>query len=245
MRLIWISIGVASVFLLAIVFCVAVFLGPSRAPDIWMEIAKACIQLVVVVGLGGVVGGVLKVVDEQRSQRRLRDDLRFKVFQEVVTAYHRLKFVRRNLRAVGLRRPEPGRLRPEQVSALRKGQTTLVEVELTLEQMNRELETRSIFDRSPEIRRHLARLLAYLSKIIDEWEHYGGQVWGDQQSVSVGELPRLQAFLGRAEHDFRPNAADPMGWVEWIIRDELISARPSKLTRIRIGQRHSAVAASP
>jgi hypothetical protein len=237
MKLIWISMAAASVLLIAFVIGVAVFIGPSKAPEIWMEIAKACIQLVVVVGLGGVVGGVLKVVDEQRSQRRLRDDLRFNVFQEVATAYHRLKFVRRNLRAVGLRRPGPEQLRPEQVSALREGQTTIVEVELNLEQMNRELETRSIFDRSEEIRRHLARLLAYLSRIIDEWEHHGGQLWADQQSVSLNELPRLQAFLGRAEDDFRPNAADPMGWVEWIVRDELVIARPSTFSRFRNSRR--------
>jgi hypothetical protein len=231
MRLIWLSMAAASVLLLAIVSCVGVFLAPNRAPDIWIEIAKACIQLVVVVGLGGAVGVVLKAVDERRSQRRLRDDLRFRMFQEVVSAYHRLKFVRRNLRAMGLRRPGPERLRPEQVSALREGQTTLVEVELTLEQMNRELATRSIFDRSDEIRRHLARLLDYLSSIVDEWEHYGGPLWEDQQSVLIDELTRLQAFLGRAEDDFRPNAADPMGWVEWIVRDELVSAQSSTAMR--------------
>jgi hypothetical protein len=237
MRLVWLSMAAASVLLLAVVLCIAVFLAPSRAPEIWMEIAKACIQLVVVVGLGGAVGAVLKAVDEQRSQSRLRNDLRFRVFQEVVSAYHRLKFVRRNLRAMGLRRPGPERLRPEQVSALRDGQKTLVEVQLTLEQMHRELETRSIFDRSEEIRRHLARLLNYLSSVVEEWERYGGQLWKDQQSVLVDELPRLQAFLGRAEDDFRPNAADPMGWVEWIVREELVSAHSSTATKGRAATR--------
>ena len=51
--------------------------GPA---DIWTEIAKACIQLVVVVGLGGIVGVMLRSVDERRDERR------FDIFQELFDA---------------------------------------------------------------------------------------------------------------------------------------------------------------
>jgi hypothetical protein len=38
----------------------------------------------------------------------------------------------------------------------------------------------------------------------------------------VRDLHLLQAFLGPAGDDFRPNAADPMGYAQWIVRDELL-----------------------
>jgi hypothetical protein len=209
------------VLLLAAVACIGVFLVPGRGTDIWVEIAKACIQLVVVVGLGGIVGLVLRSVDEMRDQRRARDDRRFAIFQQLVTAYHRLKFVRRNLRTVGLRHPGPEQLRAEQLAALREGLTSIVEVDLTLEQVYRELDARSVFTDQVSIHEHLGRLLKYVSCLVEEWEMHGGGFWDDQQAIRVGDLPKLQAFLGPAKDDFRPNAADPMGRVEWIVRGEL------------------------
>lgn len=125
-RIIWLSTAAAVVVLLAVVICVAVFLAPSRAADIWTEIAKACIQLVVVVGLGGIVGVVLRSIDERRDERRARDERRFAIFQELVDAYHRIKLVRRRLRTVGLRAPGPERLRSEQLKTLREGMTTII-----------------------------------------------------------------------------------------------------------------------
>jgi hypothetical protein len=222
-RIIWLSTAAAVVVLLAVVICVAVFLAPSRAADIWTEIAKACIQLVVVVGLGGIVGVVLRSIDERRDERRARDERRFAIFQELVDAYHRIKLVRRQLRTVGLRAPGPERLRSEQLQALREGMTTIIEAELTFEQIYRGLDTRSVFDKNDDIRKHLGRLLDYTSGLVGEWEKYGGAFWKDTQTRRVADMPKLQAFLGPAKADFTGRAADPIGWIGWIVRDELLS----------------------
>jgi len=121
MRRIWVGAATAVLVLLAVVICVAVFLAPTRASNIWTEIAKACIQLLVVVGFGGVVGTVLRSVDQRRDERRARDEQRYAIFQEIVDAYHRLKYVRRHLRSMGLRAPAAERLNSKQLTALREG----------------------------------------------------------------------------------------------------------------------------
>jgi hypothetical protein len=204
-----------------------------------MEIAKACIQLLVVVGLGGVVGVVLRSIDERREERRARDERRFAIFQQIVDAYHCVKLVRRSLRTVGLRDKALAQLRPEQLASLRDGMTKIIEADLTLEQIDRELETRRVYDRTDDLRYQLQRILGYLSPLVEEWEKNGGKLWSDQQAVRVQDLPKLQAFLGPAGSDFRPHAADPMGWIGWIVRDELLGSGPSRPTDPAVPPAHA------
>jgi len=239
-RRIWIGVTVTVLLLLAVVICVAVFLVPERAGDIWAEIAKACIQLFVVVGLGGVLGTVLKSVDQRRDERRARDDQRYAIFARIVDAYHNLKFVRRNLRSVGLRAPAPESLRAEQLTALREGMTSIVQVELTLEDIDRGLDARAVFDRTDDIRNNLKRLLKYTGGLVTEWEKNGGALWKGDQAVRVGDMPKLQAFLASAPVSFTSGAADPMGWIEWIVRDELSSTRHTRRPRGAEKQRPAA-----
>ncbi|MBE1551892.1 hypothetical protein GGC64_005979 [Mycobacterium sp. OAS707] len=222
----------AVLLLLAVVICVAVFLAPTRASDIWTEIAKACIQLLVVVGLGGVVGTVLRSVDQRRDERRARDEQRYAIFQQTVDAYHRLKYVRRYFRSMGLRAPAPQPLSSKQLTALRDGMTDVIQVELTLEDIYRGLDARPVFDRTKDIRHQLDRLLKYVSGLVKEWEKSGAALCKNSQAVHVDNLPRLQAFLAPAPVSFTAGAADPMGWIEWIVRDELSSTRHTRRSRV-------------
>jgi hypothetical protein len=202
---------VAGSFVLATVIVIAVARAvPEQRDELWIDLAKAGIQLAVVIGLGGVL-----------------DEHRFEVFRDVIAAYHQLKSVRRNLRTVGLRDCTDHPLRPEQIEALRSEMATVVEVQLTLEQMMRELDARSTtFARSAEIALHLSRLAIYVDGLVEEWEKHGRKFWADHQPGKVSDLKALQAFLGRAADDFRPRAADPLGRVEQIVREELLG-RPS------------------
>lgn len=230
MKRAWVAALVSMAALVMAVVAIGGWAVPARRDDLWVELAKAGIQLVVVIGLGGVVSAVLRTIDVSRERRRIRDERRFAIFQQLVTAYHQLKFVRRNLRTVGLR-DGPDELLPEQVEALRAGMATVVDANLTLEQLYRELDARSVFERSEEVHHHLGRLLQYLSNLIDEWEHNGAGFWSTRQTGRVRDLVVLQAFLGPAKDDFRPNAADPMGRVEWIVRDELLAGETRKAQR--------------
>ena len=223
MKRIWFAAAAAMITLVLAVVAIGVWAVPARRGDLWFELAKAGIQLVVVIGLGGVVSSVLRTADVARERRKILDEHRFAIFQQLVTAYHQLKFVRRNLRMVGLR-DGPDALRSEQVEALRAGMTTVVDVDLTLEQVYRELDARSVFDRSQEIHGYLGQLLTYISKLVEEWETHGASFWPDRQTGRVRDLVVLQAFLGSAEDDFRPNAARPMGRVEAIVREELLGS---------------------
>ena len=146
-----------------------------------------------------------------------------------MTVYHRLKFVRRNLRMVGLR-CHPNVLRSEQVEALRTGMETITEAQLTLEEIVRGLDARPVFDQAEEIHRRLTVLASYVGELVDEWENQGRHFWVDQQTRKVGKLPRLQKFLGPAEDDFRPNAAEPLGWVEFTVREQLLDGKTARST---------------
>jgi hypothetical protein len=215
--------------LIAGVTAIALWMVPDRRDDIWVDLARAGIQLVVIIGLGGVVSLVLRDTEAARERRRLLDERRYAIFEQLVTVYNRLKFVRRDLRMVGLR-SRPAVLRPEQIQALRTGMQTITEAQLTLEEVLRGLYARPVFDRSDEIQDRLAALASYVGQIVDEWEKQGQHFWVKQQTRKVGDLPRLQKFLGRADCDFRPNAAEPLGWVEWIVREQLPEGRTNHLT---------------
>ena len=169
--------------------CFSPLRGP---PTFWTEIAKACIQLVVVVGLGGIVGVVLRSIDERRDERRARDERRFAIFQELVDADYRIKLVRRRLRTVGLQAPGPERLRSEQLKETSGGNDNDHQAELTFEQIYRGLDTRSVFDQNDDIRKHLGQLLDYTSGLVGEWEKYGGAFWKDTQTRRVADMPKLQ-----------------------------------------------------
>jgi hypothetical protein len=210
--------------LLAAVAGIAVFLVPGRRADIWIELAKACIQLVVVVSLGGIVGLVLRSIDLWRDEARAVYDRRRGILEQLVVAYQRLKFVRRDLRAIGLGHPARERLRAEQLKALREGMTSIIEADLAIEQVYREVDdARANFVPvdSDVVHEQLRRLLEYVGSIVDEWERYGGEFWEDEQPIRMRDLPRLQAFLGPAEDDFLPRAGEPLGRVEWTVRRAL------------------------
>jgi hypothetical protein len=236
---------VLAAMLVAAVTAIALGAVPDRRDDIWVDLARAGIQLVVIIGLGGVVSLVLKDAEAARDRRRLLDERRYATFEQLVTMYNRLKFVRRNLRMVGLR-SHPDALRAEQVEALRTAQQTITEVQLTLEEVLRGLDARPIFDKAKEIHERLGILTIYVDKLVDEWERQGKHFWVDQQTRKVGDLPRLQKFLGPAKDDFRPNAAEPLGWVEWIIREQLIEGKMALLTsRAQHSNRAQAPARAP
>jgi hypothetical protein len=221
--------AVLAALLVAGVTAIALWVVPDRRDDIWVDLARAGIQLVVIIGLGGVVSLVLRDAEAARERRRLLDERRFATFEQLVTVYHRLKLVRRDLRMVGLR-CHPDVLRPEQVEALRTGMQTLTEAQLTLEEIVRGLDARPVFDNAEEIHNRLTSLASYVGKIVEEWEDEGRHFWVDQQTRKVAKLPRLQKFIGPAPDDFRPNAAEPLGWVEWTVREQLLDGKTTDVT---------------
>jgi hypothetical protein len=115
-----------------------------------------------------------------------------------------------------------------QLTALREGLTSIAEADLTLEQIYRGLDARSVFTDQASFHEQLGRLLKYLSGIVEEWQMHGGGFWDDEQTVRVGDLPKRRVLLGPATDDFGPNAADPMGRVEWIVPGELPNAHYSR-----------------
>ena len=86
------AVGIAAAVALVVgLIAIAVAAVPDQRDELWIALAKAGIQLLVVIGLGAIVGAVVKSAEEARDQRRQRDERRFAIFTQVVSAYHRLK----------------------------------------------------------------------------------------------------------------------------------------------------------
>ena len=86
------------------------FTSSSRRSDIWIDLAKAGVQLGVVVVIGGVIATLLRSFDDYRDYRRREREYRLSVFHDLLGAYKGLKAARRTLRAFGFRAPASGTL---------------------------------------------------------------------------------------------------------------------------------------
>src|SRR4051812_48391791 len=121
---------------LASAFAVA----PVEDAQIWLELVKGSVELVVVVALGGVVTFAFKRWEVGRAGRRLEDDYRLGVLRELVDAYHRTKSVRRTLHASGfVRPPRTHVLTAEQVREFQAQMRLLDDAQLAMEMVAREI----------------------------------------------------------------------------------------------------------
>jgi hypothetical protein len=199
--------------LLSFVVAIGAFVIPSRASDLWMEASKGASQLAVVILIGGAVAAMYRGIEADREQRRARDELRFKIFQQLGVTYQQLRIARRNLKFAGIHinqaSPTPSDLSKAQVEILRKSMLSIVEITTTLEQITQELAVRTVFDDLREIVAALFAIVGYTERIIHEWQNHGVNFWPDQSSGDIRDLTALKEFLGDTEKSFRPKVRVP------------------------------------
>lgn len=105
----------------------------------------------------------------------------------------------------------------------------IIDIQLTFERVQRELDARSTaFSQQNHIAWHIERLQQYVHDLVQEWERNGGRITGDGTVPPDVRFERLHAFLGPARLDFRPCAADPMGHVEFAVRDEFFGSAATR-----------------
>jgi hypothetical protein len=198
--------------------CLAVILfwlglrnAPKKGDEIWLEVAKAGLQLGVVTIVGGGIAASLKHLEATREQRRQLSDYRLGILRSVVTSYNRIKAVRRILRAHGFRSSAVDNLTAEQVSAFDSQLQHLNEEQLTLEATYRDIEAQpALFTNSACIQSALKTVEEYLHGVIQDWEDHGAEVVAHAPANVLNKMSQLQTFLGSSKLGFKSGAGTPM-----------------------------------
>ena len=248
--------------ILAFAFAVAValtiigsILSSPQLSDPWLEVAKAGLQLGVIVLVGGAVTYGFKFLESERDARarRLeserdararqleserdaqarRDEYLLGVIRNLVESYNRIKSVRRTLRAYGFLkpkapRPDAHRFTAEQVDAYRKQMFVLMEAQLRLEEISREISAQpQVFEHSEALEVLIHSGESYVNEIIGDWEDHGVDVViGAHAERTTDVFKHLQNFLGSssAEVGGIKTLSEPVGEIQRLIQGQFLGA---------------------
>lgn len=196
------------------------FTAGSRSDDVSLELVKTGLEIAAVVVLGSAVAAAFRTRDERRVDEQRIGEYQASTLNELWAGYHRIKAVRRTLRAAGFDKAKPGSsLSAKQSADFHAQMDVLNDAQLTLERLGREVEgQKELFAMHGEcIAWLLGRAAHYVNGVIDDWEKHGPQVKEQADFVELAKRPdeegepslrRLSAFLGRAspEDDKVPSA---------------------------------------
>ena len=109
------------------------FMAPERHSDMWVELVKSSIQIIVLAVAGGVVGAVLRDRDAARDAEIRRRAYFLAFLDQIDVSYGQVKSVRRMLRTYGFGQPREGGLTPQQVVGFRTQMAHLNDAEVAYE----------------------------------------------------------------------------------------------------------------
>ena len=218
------AVPVALVVAALLAVIIGIVLIPSRREDIGFEIAKAAVHAIPFVILSIGVGLFLRWSEGSREDRRLSDEHRRKIFDEVVTAYNRIKGTRRWLRAAGYLDITTGSLSAERLAELDRRMEALSDAELELEKVKREVELHPhVFTHADDLVRDLTQVTRYLRGVVKDWEK--SELTVDDGVRHVATWTELQGFLrkgGTEGATFKECASDPMDAVVKALLSDLL-----------------------
>jgi hypothetical protein len=244
-RLAWVrrALTGAAVIAVALLIIGLAATAPSKRADLWFEAAKAGLQLGVVVIVGAVVGYALRYLEaerelarrreeaERQEQRRL-DQYRLNLARDLLAAYNDVKRVRRTLRAYGFASTDRGiELTADQVAEFRKQMNSLIEAQLSLEMVKREIQGQDrVFDADAlGLVKRLSDAEKYVSDVIHDWETYGTAIDVDRDaSDAMSDFKQLQGFLAPAKDPtskFKCSLSDPLDEAARVIRQHHLAGR--------------------
>lgn len=167
---------------------------------IWFELARTGLGVLAVAILGGAAAASFRSREARRESLRRRDEYRAAFVSELWDAYHRIKAVRRALRAAGFGAPQ-GELSAKQALDFHAQMDILDDAQLALEKLVRTVRReRDVFD--PYDKRLLFLLSTaenYVKDVLADWEKHGREVRGRSDfAEAMTDFENLQSFLGRA-----------------------------------------------
>jgi len=113
----WPWLAIATFLAAAVLAGVLIFVGKASSGDLSFELSKAGIQLLAIVIFGGAVAAAFRSLDARREDLRRLDAYRAATVDELLDAYHRIKAVRRALRASGFDQQDSESVSAEQCAA--------------------------------------------------------------------------------------------------------------------------------
>jgi uncharacterized protein (UPF0335 family) len=195
----------------------------EKGDQIWIEIAKAGVQLGILSIIGGGIAAVLRRLESLREEQRTLNEYRLNVLRDVTTSYNQIKAVRRILRAFGFNSRMTRPLAPDQVTEFHTQMKSLNEAQLALERLKREVVVRShAFSEYQKLQEALTTVEGYIGDVLKNWEEHGLDiVVGAAPSVLIS-MERLQGFLDSPEAGFRKGAAEPMDLLQDRIHSQTV-----------------------
>jgi hypothetical protein len=198
----------------------AIWLGVAKSAsssnDLWFEAAKAGTQLVAIVILGGSVTWAFRSLDARREDDRRLDEYLGATVNELWDAYHRVKAVRRTLRASGfgpLPLAEDSQLSAQQSTEFRAQMDILVDEQLLLTKLWRNVVTQPALyhPKGPQISSLLETAKGYINDVITDWERHGQDIQEGADLEQLTHLTKLQDFLALSwKGGVREYLADPV-----------------------------------
>jgi hypothetical protein len=194
----------------------------SRSDDLWFEVAKAAIQLVAIAVLGGAATAAFRSREHRRDERLRLDEFRAETAEQLWDAYHRIKAVRRSLRAAGFGPNRSETLTAEQAAAFGTLMERLSEAQLTLEMLKRTFDTQAFLfaPDGPYLTHLLEQAENYVNEVGKVWRAHGEAVAkGDSSFADLmrknGRPSALAAFVGSREGEqgmagIEPGVSDPI-----------------------------------
>ena len=182
----------------AVVAILVGILFSDKQPDLAFEAGKAGLQLGVVTVFGAGVALGLRQFDVAREERARLREYRLSVFRDTVDAYHKVKTVRRTLRALDLVPHASSSLSSKHTDEFHAQMCALNEAELSLERIRREIEGQEkAFPAASKQLSGLSAMENYLRDILRVWETPGARTGADKDAPSEDLLKALRTFVAR------------------------------------------------
>ena len=180
-------VALGATTLLGLGMFVAGWTRSTHPEDLWLEIARGGMQLVLVGVIGTAISAGWRWTEQRRSDQRRDLELRLEdareayerrlaTFLQVVTAYNGVKAVRRTLKSLGFKSGD-GAIDGWQANGFHAQMARLNELQLEFEAVVRELEETSLFDTDTgAIRANLSAVEKYLNGVLSIWEDDGARI---------------------------------------------------------------------
>jgi hypothetical protein len=217
----WIVIGAVLIVATSLI-AIASFSLKERSSDLWMEIAKSSLQIMVLSVSGGVVGAVLRDRDAARDARERRRGRLLAHLEKVDGSFGHIKGARRILRTLGFDVPGERPLTAEQVTGFRTQMALLNETQLAFEADARRvpLLAADLGPDTDELRRLLEEIASYLRRVLFEFEADPTVLATGSDSMALARWPHYLRFVQYddvATQDFTTQVIDRMARIEVVI----------------------------
>jgi len=197
--------------------------------ELWLEVAKAGVQVVAVGVLGGALAAVWRNMAVQREmkardvaeQRELEIERNDKIRAELaslIALYNDVKSVRRVLRSHGLdlktypaaerESARQNALTKEQADSFREQMLVLSELQLGFESKAKQFgQTNFLDDDTDQVVKNLGRIENHLNQVLWLWEQSG---WTIREGTHLGLVSDGLVRLFRVRDHMRPEVSEPL-----------------------------------